>query len=230
MDLKPTTITGCSVVYIFPSLIGGDLLALRDQISRLDRYCSGYHLDLMDGHFVPNITLGPSMINAIAAVTRKKVWVHMMVTDPGYWLAQFHLPKGSMVDFHWEVPMDHAALIKKIRDKGWSPGIALSPETPIADLLPLLKSVDHVLVMSVKPGFSGQLFIPESIKKIQNCALLRSSGGYTFKIAIDGGITKQVIHDIVSAGADYIAVASAIFAHKNPEEALKELMDLAQKN
>jgi ribulose-phosphate 3-epimerase len=217
------------MIQIFPSLIGGNLLALADQIKTLDPHCAGYHLDMMDGHFVPNITWGPAFINAIAEKTSKQIWVHMMVTDPGHWLPRFNLPPHSMVDFHSETDVDHQAVIKVIRDKGWNPGIVLNPETTIDLLLPLLDKVDYVVVMSVHPGFSGQQFIAESLKTIHELAEIRARFGYSFKIGIDGGINAENISGVVNTGADYVAVASAIFDQPDPVVALQELQDCVNK-
>jgi ribulose-phosphate 3-epimerase len=217
------------MIQIFPSLIGGNLLALADQIRTLDPHCAGYHLDMMDGHFVPNITWGPAFINAIAQKTSKQIWLHMMVTDPGQWLPRFSLAHSSMVDFHIETKVDHQAIIKAIRDKGWSPGIVLNPETDLNLLLPLLDTVEYVVVMSVHPGFSGQKFIPESIKTIHKLAEIRTRSGYSFKIGVDGGINAENINAVVDAGADYVAVASALFDQPDPVVALQELQNHVKK-
>jgi ribulose-phosphate 3-epimerase len=217
------------MIQIFPSLIGGNLLALADQIKTLDPHCAGYHLDMMDGHFVPNITWGPAFVNAIAKKTSKQIWVHMMVTDPGQWLARLSLAPHSMVDFHIETNVDHQAIIKAIRTKGWSPGIVLNPETAVDLLAPLLDTVDYVVVMSVHPGFSGQKFISESLKTMHKLAELRAQHGYTFKIGVDGGINAENISKVVSAGAEYVAVASALFDQPDPVVALEKLQDCVKK-
>lgn len=217
------------MIQIFPSLIGGNLLALGDQITLLDPHCAGYHLDMMDGHFVPNITWGPAFINAIAQKTSKQLWIHMMVTDPDHWLSRFTIPPHSMVDFHVETNVDHQLIIKTISNKGWNPGIVLNPETKLGLLLPLLEQVDYIVVMSVHPGFSGQQCIPESVQKIRKLAEIRAQHGYSFKIGVDGGINAKVINAVVDAGADYIAVASAIFDQPNPAIALQELRNCVKK-
>lgn len=214
------------MVKLYPSLISADLLDLRSQITLLDPYCDGYHLDVMDGHFVPNITWGPAFINTIAATTTKQCWVHLMTTNPQMWIDRFVLSPGSMVDFHIETDVDHQAILDHIRFKGWRCGITLSPNTSITTILPLLRHVDYVLVMSVQPGFSGQTFIPSSLETITALADYRAQQALKFDIAIDGGINELTIQQAVKAGATHIAAAAAIFSQHNPVTALECLKRL----
>ncbi|HEV2916615.1 MAG TPA: ribulose-phosphate 3-epimerase [Candidatus Babeliales bacterium] len=218
------------MIRIYPSLIGGDILALRDQIRLLDSHCAGYHLDLMDGHFVPNITWGPAYINAIAKATTKQLWVHMMVTDPAFWFDRLELPLESMVDFHIETAIDHYVLMRMIQHAGMQAGIAISPGTSLQLLDPLLSLVDYVLIMSVQPGFSGQQFIAESIERIQELAAIKSTKHYDFSIAVDGGITMFNINQTIEAGAAYIAIASGLFANHKPVETLQHIMKNIKKS
>lgn len=211
------------MIKLYPSLISGDILNLQEQITLLDPHCDGYHLDLMDGHFVPNITWGPAFINAIATATTKTCWVHLMATNPEQWINHFTLPAGSMVDFHIETSIDHKALLTSIKAKGWRSGIAVSPQTDIEAVFHLIDNIDYILIMSVEPGFSGQAFIPEVIEKINALATYREKYGLRFEIAIDGGINKQNIGEVVKAGVDHIAAAAAIFAENDPVVALQNL-------
>lgn len=208
---------------IFPSLISADLLNLQQQITLLDPYCDGYHLDLMDGHFVPNITWGPQFINAIANSTSKHCWVHAMATQPEIWIDRFELNMHAMVDFHIETCIDHKALLTYIRKKNWQAGIAIKPTTGIDAVIPLLNDLDYVVIMSVEPGFSGQQFIPTSVEKIKALTRYRSDNNLSFKLAIDGGINTNNIRDVYKAGIDYCAVASALFSKEDPIEALHNL-------
>jgi len=212
---------------LFPSLISADLLNLQHQLAVLDPYCDGYHLDLMDGHFVPNITWGPDFINAIAQATQKQLWVHLMATNPRQWIDRFTLPAKSMVDFHVEVDIDHQALLEHIRHKQWHAGITLKPNTPLEALTPLIPYVDYVLIMSVEPGFSGQSYNPASADKIKKLYAYRQEHNLTFKIAVDGGINAQNIQHVVQAGADYVALATAIFGAQDPVAAMQQLKELA---
>jgi ribulose-phosphate 3-epimerase len=217
------------MMQIFPSLISSDILALRDQITLLDHHCVGYHLDVMDGHFVPNISWGPSFINAISQVTTKQLWIHLMVTNPWCVLLQFSIPPGSIVDFHAELPLDHMQLIATLKKQQLCPGVALCPNTPLEVLMPLLETIEQVTVMSVEPGFSGQQFIPTSIKKIAKLAQIRKDHNFKYKIAVDGGINCSNIIDVAQAGAQYVAIANGIFSDSNPVTALQELNTLLQR-
>jgi ribulose-phosphate 3-epimerase len=212
------------MIQIFPSLIGGDILALRDQIAVLDPYCAGYHLDLMDGHFVPNITWGPAFINAIAQTTTKRIWVHIMATDPLHWAEHLKLPEQSMVDFHIEVSRNPIDLLQTIKKYGWRAGVAISPYTTLTALTPyLLECADYITVMSVDPGFSGQAFMPASIQRVRELVALRAQKKYQYAIAIDGGINTSNIVEVTDAGVQYIAMASALFAEGDPVKILKKL-------
>lgn len=211
------------MIQIFPSLISGDILGLRDQIKQLDPFCAGYHLDIMDGHFVPNITWGPIFINAIAQVTTNQLWIHMMVTDPALWLERLQLPAKSMIDFHIETDADHQKLIASIKQKKMKAGIAISPKTPLSDLNLVLSSVDYILVMSVNPGFSGQQFIPDTLERMQQLMHLKKENGYGYTLAADGGVNATNIRQLIDAGATQIAMASGIFAAEDPVEELQTL-------
>ncbi len=145
---------------IFPSLISGNLLNLQSDITLLDPLCDGYHLDVMDCHFVPNLTWGPQFINAIASVTKQTLWVHLMTTNPACVIEQLDIPQKSMVEIHIELEYKIEAILTIIKKRGWLPGLAISPETPLEKLYPFLPLCHYVTIMSVTPGFSGQQFIP----------------------------------------------------------------------
>lgn len=213
---------------IFPSLIAADLLNLQKEIEQLDPYCSGYQLDVMDNHFVPNLSFGSAVVNSIARITYKTIWVHLMVDDPHNWLGKFFLPPDSIISFHLETTKEIRNMIKRTKEKNWLPSIAINPKTPINDAFPLLDDIYQVLVMSVEPGFAGQEFLKNTISKLESLISYRETSGLSFKIGIDGGINLHNIAMLAEKGVDDFAIGSAIFNEKNPIEALKLLNDRIQ--
>jgi ribulose-phosphate 3-epimerase len=209
---------------IYPSLIGADLLNLEKTISLLDPFCAGYHLDVMDHHFVPNLSMGPMFINALAKKTqRTDLWVHLMVTDPTPYIDKLQLPPGSYFTFHIESKGGVLDVIKHIREKKWKPGIAIKPKTPVQEIFPFLNLIDQLTVMSVEPGFAGQQFLKESIEKVKTVAAYRATSKTNFALAIDGGINQHNIKELAQLGVDQFAVSTAIFDHHDPVAALKLL-------
>ncbi len=210
-------------VELFPSLMAADPLNLTDVITLLDPHVDGYHLDIMDGQFVPNTTWGPATVNAIASATRKPLCAHLMVIDPAWWLERLELTTGTTIVFHHSAVAKPAALISQIQRKRWDVGVALSPKTAVSEIESLLSSIDLVLVMSVQPGFAGQEFIASSLKKIEQLAQLKRDQQATFTIAVDGGINHETILDVVKAGAQRVAIGSGIFEHSDPVAAIASL-------
>lgn len=210
---------------IYPSLLAADVLRLAEAIKRLEPYCDGFHLDVMDGHFVKNISGGVDLINAVQQVTKKPITVHLMVEKPETWLDRLSLRSFDCVIFHWEAAAGELAkeIIDKATANHWCVGIALRPQTPIAELGALLPLLRLVLVMSVEPGFSGQLFNEHAISKVQELVDLRVATKGTFELMVDGGVDKHRVAQLANLGVDMVAVGAAIFESKNPIEALKEL-------
>jgi len=211
---------------IEPSLISSDLLNLQHTLTMFDRVCDGYHLDVMDGHFVPNLTWGPMFVNAISKATKLPLCIHLMVDNPARWLGDLTVRPQDTVLFHTEVVTDMAlqkTLIEGIRKKGCQVGIALNPATAVDAIIPLLPILDMVLIMSVEPGFSGQKFIPDVTKKIAPLRALRSQLNKSWIIGMDGGINQANIVSLAGLGVDSVAVASAIFDQPDPLRALEQL-------
>lgn len=212
---------------IYPSLISSDILSLRDTIRTLNSMCHGYHLDVMDDHFVPNLTWGPAFIKAIAKETTLPLQIHLMVDDPHIWVSRLTLRKHDSFIFHYEAIQDLEIaqnLIDEVREHDMRVGIALNPETLVDDVAPLLSSVDEVLVMSVNPGFSGQKFIDvtEKVKKLKE---IRKQLSSSYTIAMDGGINKENIPMLKKAGVEIVGVASAIFFQQDYSTALMGLKE-----
>lgn len=217
------------MAHIFPSLIAGDLLNLQKEIETLDSYVDGYHLDIMDNHFVPNLTWGPMFINAISQATYRTLWVHLMVDNPMNWTDLLFLPPGSIYTFHLEAKKEIPKLIKQIKEKKWLASIAINPKTSVEEIFPLLNAIDQVLVMSVEPGFSGQNFLSKVVEKVERLAAYRHTSGSTFDIGIDGGIDNNNISMLAEKGVNDFAIANGVFKATNSITKLQELKNLTQK-
>lgn len=211
---------------IYPTLMALDFLNVQDELEKIDEYASGYQFDIMDNHFVPNLTYGPDFVNAVCAITHKKIWLHLMVDDPQSLLDRFFIPPGSIVTFHVESKANIIQTIEHIKTKKWLPGIAVNPKTLLEVVYPLLPLVHQIMVMAVEPGFARQDFLPETYVKIEHLGKFRQSAGLPFRIGVDGGIKASNIAQVVAAGVDDIAVASAIFMSKDPLVALQELTSI----
>lgn len=211
---------------IYPSLMGANLTNIQEELVKLDPYCQGYHLDVMDGQFVPNITFGSSFVNQIAKSTYKRIWVQLLVEDPQAWLDKLFLPVESIVTFHIESKGEIIKTIDLIKEKNWAPSIAVNPKTNVDEIFTYLDMVSQALVMSVTPGFAGQEFLSSVTSKVDQLVGYRQTSGLKFDIAMDGGIDKNNIVMLKDHGVDDFAIASGIFKSDNPVEALKELHKL----
>lgn len=214
------------MAYIYPSLMGADQLNLQRDMERLQPYCQGFHIDVMDNIFVPNMTWGPGVVNAIARISASPLWVHLMVKNPMDWEKMLFLPKGSILSFHFESNVKLSEFVKQIREKKYIPSLAVSPETPLESIFPILNAIDHVLLMSVNPGFAGQQFLQDSIERLDRLNAYRQTSKLSFKIGIDGGINKKNIKQLAKNGVDDFAVAGAVFLEQDSVKALNELKKL----
>lgn len=211
---------------IFPSLISSDLLNLGNTLKQLDAHVAGYHIDIMDNHFVPNLTWGPAFIQALQKGTEKPLQIHLMVSDPFAWLKIIKVRSQDVFIFHYESIGDKNSLsmgIESIRVAGFKVGIALSPKTDVAVLFSLLTMLDLILIMSVEPGFSGQRFMPEILQKAQTLAQYKKEYSLSFELAMDGGINETNIAQVAASGVTQIGVASAIFLYEDVVHAVKSL-------
>lgn len=216
------------MAHIFPSLISADPLNLQKEIELLDPHTDGYHLDIMDNHFVPNLTWGPMVVNAISNTTRRKLWVHLMVDNPMEWDTLLFMPPGSIFSFHFETKKEISKLIKKIKEKKWEASLAINPKTPVEEIFPILGVLDQVLLMSVEPGFSGQSFLKDVMEKLDKLSAYRQTSGSNFRIGMDGGINSQNITQLAQMGVDDFAIAAGIFDQADHAVALQELKKLVQ--
>lgn len=214
-------------IRIFPSLIAANILNLEQTIKDLDSYSNGFHIDIMDNHFVPNLTLGPLFANAIDMQSKQPSWIHLMVEEPEKMISQLQIKRQSIVSFHIESTHAIEKTIDLICQKGCVASLAIKPSTPIEHLYPYLDYVKHILIMSVEPGFSGQSFIHESLERLKHLAIHRTHKKLDYIIGIDGGINSSNIHDCVIQGATDFAIASGIFSHNNTTAILQELYQKA---
>lgn len=216
------------MIRIYPSLMAADPLCLKNEIQLLAPYCAGFHLDVMDNHFVPNITWGADTVNAIAQLAGP-VWVHLMVEKPDLFYDTLKLSSGSIVSFHIESNIDVFGFIKRIKEKKYEASIAISPKTPFSHIMSFLNNIDQVLVMSVEPGFSGQHFLKSSLDRISELVAYRQKAGLAFRIGIDGGINAGNIMSVVEKDVDDCAIGSGIFQNKNSVMALQAIEDKIDK-
>lgn len=207
---------------IYPSLMGANQLTLAAVIDTLEPWCAGFHLDTMDGHAVPNITGGPSWTNAIAQYSQKPVWVHLMATDPLKWIAKLKLKPSSLVDFQLEEARDHHNILASIKKMGHQAGISIAPLTPLDAVYTLIPHCDYITLMGVKPGFSGQQYLPEVTTKIEALAQLIKSQQLACTIAVDGGVTATLLSTLAAHRVSHVAMASALFNAPDPVAMLKK--------
>lgn len=207
-------------IKVAPSVIAADQARLGDEVKKVEKAGADLlHIDIMDGSFVPNITIGPDVVKALDSVTDLPLDVHLMINEPQKYIQAFAQAGADYITFHIEACKNNAQkIISQIKAKGKKAGISLNPATPLTKIKPLLKALDLVLVMSVVPGFSGQKFMPGVVPKIK--ALRKMFKG---DIAVDGGINVDTAGYAVAAGADILACGSYVFCARNPGRAIEKL-------
>ena len=209
---------------ILPSILSADFAHLGEQVAALEKAgCRMLHVDIMDGHFVPNLTIGPPVVASLRKATRLKLDVHLMITDPDRYAPLFIEAGADQVLVHQETCPHLDRTVRMIQGLGVRAGVVLNPATPVATLDEVLEIVDYVLIMSVNPGFGGQKFIPYTLDKVRRLAQKRREKGLDFSIEIDGGVTPDNIGEIVKAGVDWVVAGSAIFSGGNPAAAFAEM-------
>jgi ribulose-phosphate 3-epimerase len=217
-------------VLIAPSLLSADFSKLLDEIKEVEEAGADLlHVDVMDGHFVPNITIGPFIVRTIKNSTKLPLDVHLMIENPEEYVETFVQAGADYVSVHPEATYHLHRLLEKIRDLGAKPGVALNPATPLNVLAYILDEVDYILVMSVNPGFGGQEFIPQTVSKIKHLKEVLKRRGYEIPIEVDGGINSANAGEVVKAGAEILVAGYAIFGADDRKKALLDIREAAEK-
>ncbi len=216
------------MVEILPSILAADFARLGEQIAQMERAgASMLHLDVMDGHFVANLTIGPPVVASIRKITKLTLDVHLMITDPDKYAPIFIEAGADQLTVHQEACKHLDGTLREIRRAGARAGVVINPATPVAAIEEVLGLADYVLVMSVNPGFGGQQFIPYTLDKVRRLCAIRRDRSLAFSIEIDGGITRENIGDAVRAGCDWIVTGSSIFHTPDPAAAFAGLHEAA---
>ncbi|RDW20825.1 ribulose-phosphate 3-epimerase [Oceanobacillus arenosus] len=209
---------------IAPSILSADFAKLGEEIKDVDKGGADYiHVDVMDGHFVPNITIGPLIVEAIKPVTDLPLDVHLMIENPDSYIPVFANNGAAIITVHQEACVHLHRTIQLIKQHNVKAGVVINPATPAEVLLPILADVDLVLLMTVNPGFGGQSFIRSMLKKIEQVAAWRKEFDLSFEIEVDGGVNVETAKLCTDAGADVLVAGSAIFNHENRQEAIQAL-------
>ena len=217
------------MVEILPSILAADFARLGEQVAAVEAAgCRMIHLDVMDGHFVPNLTIGPPVVASLRKATKMQFDVHLMICDPDRYAPVFIEAGADHVLVHQETCPHLDRTLNMIRSEGARPGVVINPSTPVATLDDVLELVDSVLVMSVNPGFGGQRFIPHALEKVRQLSGKKKDLGLQFPIEIDGGITVENVAAVVNAGVEWVVAGSSIFHTVNPVTAYLEMSQIAR--
>ena len=213
------------MIQIAPSILSADFLHLEKDVELVNRHADLFHLDIMDGTFVPNISFGFPVVEAIAQKARKPLDVHLMIVHPEKYVERFAKAGAALISFHYETAQEQSgAILEQIRNLGVKAGLVINPDCPVQAIFPYLHQVDFVLIMSVFAGFGGQKFIPESLDRIRTVrAELDRIGRPDVPIEVDGGIGPANAADVVAAGASILVAGSSVFKAANPVEAIESM-------
>jgi ribulose-phosphate 3-epimerase len=218
-----------SMVELLPSILSADFAHLGDEVAAAELGgATVIHVDVMDGHFVPNITIGPLVVKSLRKVTKLPLDCHLMIENPDEFIPAFAEAGASWVSVHQEACRHLHRSLELIDQHGMKPGVVLNPATPIETIVEILPMVHHVLVMSVNPGFGGQKFIEFSLDKIRRLVELRQKLGLAFRIEVDGGVAHDTVVRIVQAGAELLVAGNAVFGAGEPERDARALLAQAR--
>ena len=216
-------------IKLAPSILSCDFSKLAEEIKKVEQYSDYIEVDVMDGHFVPNISIGIPIVQAVRKSTKLVVDTQLMISEPWKYIEQFVKAGSDIIIVHQESMKDEKQfrqVLKQIRDNGAKAGAAINPPTPLKKLIPVLGEIDLALIMSVNPGFGGQGFLPEALPKISELRKLMEKEGYNFDLEVDGGIKLDNVEPVLKAGADVIVSGSGIFKTPNPTETAKKFKEV----
>jgi ribulose-phosphate 3-epimerase len=217
------------LIEIAPSILSADFARLaEDANAALRGGATLLHVDVMDGHFVPNLTMGPPVVRSLRKITRRPLDCHLMIENPDEFIPAFADAGANWITVHQEACIHLNRTLELIRSHGMLPGVALNPATPVQTLGEVLDIVDHVLVMSVNPGFGGQKFIPGALEKVRKLATMRNAKGVDFRIEMDGGIDLETIGSAARAGTELFVAGSHVFGKGDPARNVEGLLRAAQ--
>ena len=215
-------------IRIAPSILSANFAALGDEIRRVEEAgAHAIHVDVMDGHFVPNITVGPQVVRSIRKVTKLPLDVHLMITDPDKYIPEFVEAGVDILTIHAEATVHLDRTLNFIRSRNVSVGVSINPATPLSAVEYAMGLADMLLIMTVNPGFGGQQFIPYTVEKIRRARQMIEERNHRCLIEVDGGIDSATVPPVVKAGAEMLVAGSAIFHASDPARKVKELLEIA---
>jgi ribulose-phosphate 3-epimerase len=217
------------LIELAPSILASDFAHLADQVERATAGgATVIHVDVMDGHFVPNLTLGPPVVKSLRQATRLPLDCHLMIENPDPFISEFAEAGADWISVHQEVCRHLNRTLNLIKEHNCRAGVVINPATPVDTLFEVLDIVDHVLVMSVNPGFGGQKFIPGTLHKMRKLAEIRAARGYHYRIEVDGGVAVDTVVDVVRAGAEILVAGSAVFGKGDAKANAQLLLEAAR--
>ena len=217
------------MIELAPSILSADFAHLADQVERATAGgATLIHVDVMDGHFVPNITIGPPVVKSLRKATRLPLDCHLMIENPDQYIGDFAEAGADWISVHQEACRHLNRTLNLIKSHGCRAGVVINPATPVETLSEVLEIVDYVLVMSVNPGFGGQKFIPGTLAKIRKLAEIRAERGYGYRIEIDGGVAMETVAEVVRAGAELLVAGNAVFGKGDAKVNAAALLDAAR--
>ncbi len=218
--------TSSTKTLVAPSILSADFSQLGEEIRAVtDAGADWIHVDVMDGHFVPNITIGPLVVSSLKKLTPPPLDVHLMIENPERYIEAFAKAGAAYISVHQETCKHLHRVLQQIKDFGVKAGVVLNPATPVSTIEPVISHVDFVLLMSVNPGFGGQKFIPEVLPKVSTLAKIRKEKQLSFLIEVDGGVNTKTAAELKRAGADVLVAGTAIFGAKDYGDAIQSLRD-----
>ncbi|HMK35392.1 MAG TPA: ribulose-phosphate 3-epimerase [Desulfomonilaceae bacterium] len=211
-------------ILVSPSILSADFSRLGEEVQAVQEGGADWiHIDVMDGHFVPNITIGPLIVSAVKKVARIPLDVHLMISDPDRFLGEFHAAGADILTVHAETCPHLHRTLTAIRELGMRAGVALNPSTPLAEVEYILGQTDVVMIMTVNPGFGGQSFIRAMLPKVRSLRAMIENSGYDILIEVDGGVSPVTAPDLAKSGADVFVAGSAVFGHPPYEDVIRKL-------